>query len=247
MKPISEARKLLSPEEFNHYQSQWHSFPGRYRHNTPSGVNHALPVISELFQYDDKPIFRAHVFGSQLRKFDPYLAADLCILPFWHGQHYHMVGEQAYTASSRLVIGEEYDKNYALEVPIRLNWKREIRFDNNMSVELVIKGLRRSKIPRIETGYFTFYDDKSMYEVSSGQAVVRWQRRAYVREIELLKQGNEASIDKLVRKIEHQQRNHRHMHTPRKTLKATASQLIGKLRTGEIPEEELHDYFSLWE
>jgi len=51
----------------------------------------------------------------------------------------------------------------------------------------------------------------------------------------------------LVRKIEAQTFNHRRLRKPRTTLKTTQEDLVEALRNGNIPEEELYDFFSLWE
>jgi len=244
MKTIND---YLSHMEIKRYQEEWISFREKYSVNTNKNTHSGLPVISAVYRFEDSPIFRAHVFNKRLRSFDPYHQADKCIQPFYHAQHYIMVGEQMYSACSRLMIGEEYDKKIAKDVPIEFNWKKPLFWSDNVSIELIreeggtIRGYQK------EEGFFTFYSDKTGKVLSRMSAMSFWQPRAFVEDINSIKKGDVQAIDSLVRKIEMQSINHGRLRNPRKTLKSTKDELIATLKSGNLPESELIDYFSLWE
>lgn len=243
MKAIKD---ILTDEEIREYEEGWRNFKGKYRVNPPRNVHSGMPVISEVYHFEDSPVFKAHVFGRRLRQFDPYHQADKCIQPFWHAQHYIMIAEQIYSASSRLVIGNKYDEQVAKDVPVEFNWKKPIFFNDNVSVELIREELGMVGPYEKQIGYFTFYTEKSGRALSKMSALSFWQPRSYVQDIEKIKKGKNEAIDDLIRKIEAQALNHRRLRRPRITLKATKEMLVETLRKGSILEEELHDFFSLW-
>ncbi|MCX6262230.1 MAG: hypothetical protein NTY95_15610 [Bacteroidia bacterium] len=59
---------ILSPEEIARYNEGWESFKGRYKLNSPYNTHSGMPVISEVYQFPGKPLFRAHVFGRRLMR-----------------------------------------------------------------------------------------------------------------------------------------------------------------------------------
>ncbi len=242
MKTMDE---VLAAEEINRYQEGWKKFKDKCVVNSSYYVHSGLPVISKVFRLEDKPIFRAHVFSKRLRRFDPYHIADKCIQPFWHAQHYIMVGEQMYSACSKLVIGERYERMIAKDVPIEFRWKKPLFWDETVSVELIREELGKVGPYEKQIGYFTFYSDKTGKVLSRMSAESYWQQRAYVENIEKLKQGDKSVTEALVRKIEMQDVNHKRLKLPR-TPKITKESLVAAVRNGVIPEE-IHDFFSLWD
>ena len=244
MKSVSD---ILSEEQIKRYRKDWREFKGKYILNSSKNVHSGMPVISEVYQFENYPVFRAHVFGRRMRKFDPYFIASQHPMPFWNAQHYLMVGEQMYSAVSHLVIGPEYNKRVAKEVPIEFNWKKPVFFIDNISVELIRFEEGKSRKYNKETGYFTIYSDKNGRLLSKMSALSFWQPRAYLQDIEKIMQGDNSAIDDLIRKIEAQANNHRRMRKPRITLKSSQSDLVEALKEGHVPEEELHDFFSFWE
>jgi len=240
-------RDVLTSEEIERYQEGWKSFKDKYKVNDPYYVHSGMPIIGEVYHFENKPIFRAHVFGKKLRAIDPYHQADKCIQPFWHAQHYIMAAEQMYTSSSILIIGNKYDKQVAKDIPIEFNWKKPIFYKDNISVELIREELGNIGAYEKQAGHFTFYSEKSGRALSRMSAFSFWQQRAYIQNIEKIKQGDNSALDVLITQIEAQANNHRRLRKSRTTLKSSKEDLVKLLRNGRIPEEELHDFFSLWD
>ncbi|RME31195.1 hypothetical protein D6789_03455 [Candidatus Woesearchaeota archaeon] len=158
-----------------------------------------------------------------------------------------MVIEQMYHASRRNLKGdEEHDKEIAKDVPHEFKWRKPVFWGDIISIELMIEQKGRVRSHDREVGHFTLYSDKTNERLSYMSILTFWQPRSYVRDIERIRRGDDA-IDDLIRKIEAQAINHRRLRSPRKTLKVTENDLVEALRRGYIPEEELHDFFSLWD
>ncbi|MFH1915658.1 MAG: hypothetical protein ABIJ21_00185 [Nanoarchaeota archaeon] len=244
MKTIND---YLSHEGILKYQEEWESFKEKYVLNTSKNTHSGLPVISRVYRFDTSQIFRAHVFNKRLRSFDPYHQADKCIQPFYHAQHYIMVGEQMYSACSRMIIGDEYDKKIAKDVPIEFRWKKPLFWSDNISIELIREECGTVSEYEKEMGYFTLYSDKTGKVLSRMSATSFWQSRSFIESIRQIQEGNLDAIDALVRKIEMQAINHTRLKRPRTTLRSTKEELIYSLRQGYIPELDVLDYFSLWE
>ena len=239
MKPIKTASDILTPEEYKRYQNEWRDFKGKYTRNSHYNVNSNTPFISLVYQFQDKPLFRAKVFNRELRKFTPYFNAGEHLLPFWDGTHQLIVGVQMYTASSRLVR-DDYDTTEALEARTSLNFKARIYWDDRISVELIIE--QRNLISSI---YGTFYSDKTKKLLAQGISLIVLHSRAYYECIERIKKGKKGEIPDLIRKIQMQEIHLGKLNVPRTNL-PSAQSLISRLEQGEIPEAELHDFFSLW-
>ena len=239
MKQIKTASDILTPEEYEKYQQEWRDFKGKYTKNSPYNVNSNIPFISLVYQFQDKPLFRARVFNKELRKFTPYFNAGEHLLPFWDGTHQLIVGVQMYTASSRLVR-DDYDTTEALEARTSLNFKARIYWDDRISVELIIE--QRNLISSI---YGTFYSDKTKKLLAQGISLIVLHSRAYYECIERIKKGKKGEIPDLIRKIQMQEIHLGKLNVPRTNL-PSAQSLISRLEQGEIPEAELHDFFSLW-
>jgi hypothetical protein len=242
MKTIED---VLTAEELSRYKENWAAFKDKYAPNTPYHVHSGMPVISKVFHFEDKPVFRAHVFSKKMRRFDPYHAADKCIQPFWHAQHYLMVAEQLYTASSKMVIGKKYERMMAKDVPAEFNWKKPLFWDDNVSVELIREELGKVGPYEKQIGSFTFYSDKADRVLSRMSAESYWVPRAYVIDIEKLKSGDMSAASRLIRKIEMQAINHQRLRVKRK-IGIDKESLIREIAQGNVPEE-IHDFFSLWD
>jgi hypothetical protein len=244
-------KDVLNEEQIKQYEKGWKNFKGKYRVNSPRNVHSNMPVISEVYHFESSPVFRAHVFGRRLRQFDPYFQtvdeSRGYIHPFWHAQHYLMVMEQVYHASRRLILGDENDRGVAKDIPKEFKWRKPVFWDDNISVELIIEKLGKIHSYDREGCHFTIYSDKTNEELSYMSVLTFWQPRSYIQDIKKIRQGDNSAIDDLVRKIEAQALNHRRLRRPRTSLKTSSNDLIEVLRTGCIPEEELHDFFSLWE
>jgi len=240
-----QLKDILSPEETARYQEEWKDFRGRYKLNSARNVHSGMPVISEVYQFPGKQLFRAHVFGRRLRKFDPYFMASKHPMPFWNAQHYFMVGEQMYSASLHLAIGEAYNRRVAKEVPIEFNWKKPIFFNDNISVELIRIEEEKVHGSDKETGYLTFYSDKSSRPLSRMSASSYWQDRTYFQLMNKLKNGDNSVLERLIRVIEAQDINQKRRIPIRQNLPDKNS-LIAQLKQGIIPEAQLHDFFSFW-
>ena len=240
MKPIKTASDILTPEEYKRYQNEWRDFKGKYTKNSPYNVNSNTPFISLVYQFQDKPLFRAKVFNRELRKFTPYFNAGEHLLPFWDGTHQLLVGVQMYTASSRLVR-DDYDTTEALEARTSLDFKARIYWNDRISVELIIEQRRNS----ILFGHETVYSDKTENKIAQIDSLIVLHSRAYYECIERIKKGKKGEIPDLIRKIQMQEIHLGKLNVPRTNL-PSAQSLISRLEQGEIPEAELHDFFSLW-
>ncbi|MCK4521874.1 MAG: hypothetical protein KAU20_04825 [Nanoarchaeota archaeon] len=236
---------ILTPKEILRYKEEWKTFENRYDLNSEYHTHSGKPVISQVFRFEDKPLFRAHVFDRQLRKIDPYFIAEKHLIPFWHISHYQTVLEQMYHASMREI--KDTDKCFTKDIPQEFKLSKSISWSDNVSVELILKPKRQTDKYSIENCYFTLYDDK-IDEVKGRVSVRNFvKHRAYIGSIERLKQGDNGALEELVRKIEKQDLNHKRLIKQRQNLQTTKDYLIDKLRIGTIPEEELHDFFSFWD
>ena len=240
-------KDMLNEVELSRYNRGWESFKGRYKVNSPKNVHSGMPVISEVYQFEDKPIFRAHVFGRRLRKFDPYFIASEHPMPFWNAQHYLMVGEQMYSATLHLAIGNKYNRRVAKEVPIEFNWKKPIFFIDNVSIELIRVEEGKLRGYDKETGYFSIYSDKTGRVLSRMSAMSFWQDRTYIQLLKKLRQGDQFSMEKLLRIIEAQDLIHKRRTPKRQTLTTSKDELIGLAQLGYYPQEKFDDFFSLWD
>jgi len=240
-------KDILNEAELLRYNQGWESFRGRYKVNSPKNVHSGMPVISEVYQFEDKPIFRAHVFGRRLRKFDPYFIASEHPMPFWNAQHYLMVGEQMYSATLHLTIGDEYNRRVAKEIPIEFNWKKPMFFIDNASIELIRVEEGKLRGYDKETGYFTIYSDKTGRVLSRMSVMSFWQDRTYIQLLKKLRQGDQSSMDGLLRVIEAQDLTHKRRTPKRQTLTTSKDELIELVRLGRYPQEKFDDFFSLWD
>lgn len=243
MKNVSD---ILSEEQIKSYREGWKEFDGKYRLNSSKNTHSGMPVIGNVFRYQNKLIFRSHVFQKKLRNFNPYFISEKYLMPIWHIQHYFMVVEQMYHASSHLI--RDHSKLSMRDIPEDFSIRKPIIWgDKRIFVELILEDLGKSNEYFKERSNFTIYEDDKNRKISNISFLVYYKPRAYVKSIEEIKQGDNSVIDDLIKKIEMQDINLGKLNNPRKTLETTKDYLISELREGRILEEELHDFFSLWD
>ena len=236
---------ILSPERLVEYHEKWNSFTGRYAPETEYHTRSGRPVIGQVFRFEEEPIFRAHVFGDKrLVEIDPYFMARKYLHTHWHIAHYLIVAEQMYHASMHLL--RDTDKLIVIDVPKELELSKPIFMKDNVSIEFIWQPKRQAKKYSIEDCHFALYDDKIGQIKGRVSATTFVQPRPHITTIERLKQGDGEAVEALVRQIEGQAKKHGRLLKQRENLPSKEF-LIGRLRSGNIPEKELLDYFSLWD
>lgn len=241
---------LLSEDEIKRYHEEWSSFTGKYKPETHYNVHSGLPIIGQVFQFEDKPVFRAHIFKRKLKKaFDPYFTSNQGYLhPNFHLCHYFFPIEQiAHVALARLV------PNYQHYIIIdRFDTKKpsimkgKVDFDRNhaTSIEIIPK-VTLGKNRFMARGSTTFYEDKTNEVLQVWYLEGFGELREYVKNIQKLREGNTSAVDDLIREIEAVDKKHQKMINPRSYV--PKNDLIERIKAGEIPETELHDFFSYWD
>ena len=238
-------KHLLDDKLQKEYIGQWNKFKEKYKVNNSYNVHNGLPVISEVFQFQNYPIFRAHVFGKKLRSFDPYLISEEKHLnPYWHLMHYQMSVEQLYHASIKHF--RDTNKYHAKEVPINLKLHESILWNENISIELILINKKKTKKYLVEECYYTFFNEKDNKVKASILGLAFVEQRAFVKDIENLDKGKDV-IDGLIRKIEWQNIRLKKLKNPRKKLLMSKEELINELKNKNIPRKELCDFFSYWD
>jgi hypothetical protein len=245
MKTIKD---ILIPEEISKYDEEWKNFNDKYHLNTPYNTHSGKPVISEVYHFGDKPLFRAHVMRDdvkkKLRSIDPYFISRYHLNPFWHISHYLTVLEQMYHASMHLV--RDNYKYHVKDIPQEFKLHEPIYWHSNISLELITQSIRESKNYKIEDCLFTLYDDNENKIKARLSARTFVQLREYAKFIEEIKEGKTEALEGLIKKIESQDKNHKRLIKPRTNL-PTKEYLISELKSGRIPETELHNFFSFWD
>ena len=236
---------ILSKTEIEEYHEEWGNFNGKYKPNSCYNVHSGIPVISEVYRFKDKPVFRAHVFQKKLRKFNPYFISKKYFHPFWHVQHYFMVMEQLYHAGANKL--RDNSQLIVKDVPERFKLRKPIFWDKPTSVELILENLGEKGAYHQERICFTFYDDRKERNISEVDVMTFYQPRAYVRDIIDLSGGKQEVRERLIRKIQHQAIGHREMTKSRAQIISSQNELIKRLKSGQTPEAELHDFFSFWD
>lgn len=241
-----KVRELLTKDEEEEYKREWSSFSRKYELLSPYEVHSGMPVIGQIFQFKDKSLFRTHVCQRKLKRFDPYFLSDKYLHPFWHVEHYFMVLEQLYHAGSNKL--RDNSKLVVKDAPEEFKWRKPIFWDKPISVGLILEDLGEKRGYHQERASFTIYEDRKgrSRSISEIDFMTFYQPRAYIRDLEKLKEGDFEILEELVRKIRHQAISHRKMTKPRTDLQCSEEELIEKLKDGEIPEQELHDFFSFW-
>ncbi len=243
MKKIED---VLSKEEEKRYQREWEAFDQKSISETKYHTHSGRPVISKVYRFEGKSVFRARVRKKKLREIDPYfISQNRYVFPCWHVIHYLTVLEQMYHASMHL-IKNNHHKVKVLDVPGEIKLSERIFWNEGVSIELIWEPRRESTKKAVEDCFATFYNDRSGEAKSRFSLRTFVERRAYVNSIEKIKNGETEKIEALVEMIENRETSQKSLINPRKTL-ATKNFLIEELREGRIPEEELHDFFSFWD
>ena len=240
---------LLSEDEIKRYHKEWSSFTGKYKPETPYNVHSGLPIIGQAFQFEDKPIFRAHIFKRKLKKaFDPYFTSNQGYLhPNFHLCHYFFPIEQiAHVALARLVPNYSHyviTDRFDTKKPSIMKGKVDFK-ETKSSIE-IIPHVTLGKNRFVVEGSATFYEDRTNEPLQIWYLEGFGELREYVKNIQRLREADASAIDNLIGEIEAVDKKHQKMSNPRKyPLK---SELIDIIRAGEIPEEELHEFFSYWD
>lgn len=240
---------ILSNEEIEEYTKEWDSFRGKYIPETSYNVHSNMPVIGKVFQYKDKPIFRAKVLKKTLQRFNPYFTSAKYPHANFHLIHYFLAIEQIGHASLNILI-DNYNQfiitdRFNTKEPIIL--KNKIHFDkNHPSIEL-IADLKQGENRIVGRIYTAFYED------FNNNVLQRWslegigELRGYAKGIKKLRKEYDPKIaEELIKKIEDRTNKRKEILTQRTNL-PDKNFLIEQLRNGNIPEEEIHDFFSDWD
>ncbi len=241
-------KDILTDEEIKKYNEEWKNFTGKYHLNTSYNTHSGKPVISQVYHFQDKSLFKAHVIcrdkkKKKLRSFDPYFVSEYHLNPFWHITHYSIVAEQMYHASTHLI--RDNNKYSVKEIPQEFKLHEPIYWNRNISIELISIPTRESKNYKIEDCFFTLYDENENKIKARLNARTFVQYRAYFKFIGEIKEGKAEALEGLIRKIEMQDANLKRLIEPRTNL-PMKDYLINELKSGRIPETELHNFFSFW-
>jgi len=240
---------ILTKDEIKRYHEEWASFTGKYKPESPYNVHSGLPIIGQVFQFEDRSIFRAHIFKRKLKKaFDPYFISNEGYLhPNFHLCHYFFPIEQiAHVALARLipnyqhyVITDRFDTKRPSIMKGKIDFK-----ETRASIE-IIPSVTIGKNRFVVRGSATFYGDRTNDILQIWYMEGFGDLREYVKNRHRLKQGDEKAVEDLAREIEEIDRKHKRMIKPR--AYPSKEELIERLKKGEIPEEELHEFFSYWD
>lgn len=251
-------KEVLSNDELKEYYNGWNQFNGKKELEDKFNVHSSKPVISKIFVYKDKPLIvsRAKILQKKLREFDPYFVTDRYASPFWHMQHYIMIIEQMYHATTNLV---KDNSKYAVKDTFEgIRMRMPLYWANNnghVSVELILD--ENEKTPKnfllSENAYFNFYNDLKNLLITSIHFKTYVDDRAYIKDLHILNNGVDQEIkskalEDLIRKVEMQDvKQNQWSIDERKSLNIKKDELINNLISGNLSEEKLHDFFSLWD
>ena len=156
-------KEILSEEEVNEYHNEWRLFSQKYVSETPYTTHSRCPVIGKVFQFRNKPVFRAHVFKQRIRQnFNPYNPEEP---PYPHANfhltHYlYPIEQMGHAGLSRLV--KDYHRFIVTEWfsnEICPEMKGKIHFDkSHPSIEFVMD-VKEGKNRFIGKASATFYED----------------------------------------------------------------------------------------
>jgi hypothetical protein len=239
---IKSAGDVLTPEEGELYRRGWENFPRKYEYSPPHIVQDGRPVISVIYRFENKHVFRAHVFGKALKDIDPYGIADEHLAPYWEIQHFMKVSEQMHIGSLKMEAGNTAYKMKSVVFSYHMEFRRPLYFRENASVELV----REERSSRRHIDHLKFIKEKDGTETACIMAKTLCIPRSYAATMESIKGGG-SSIEKLVRQIKRQGVNLGKLRAPRKSMLSSEAALIKNVLEGRLPESELHDFFSFWD
>lgn len=240
---------ILSNKEMEEYYKQWNQFSGKFTPEHPYNAHSNLPVIGKVLQYKDKPVFRAKVLKSTLKKINPYFTDPKYPHANLHLMHYFLPIEQIGHASLERLIPDYHQfmitEKFNSKKPIMAN--KRIHFDkNHPSIEL-IADLKQGKNRLVLRGDFTFYEDNDNSVLQAWFLEGLGEFREYANCIRQLKEEHNPEVAKnLIKKIKVRSEKRLEMLKQRKNL-PDRDYLINQLKKGNLPEKELHNYFSDWD
>lgn len=263
-------KDILTPNEIADLEKSWRRFLSLPVSGEPEAnclVNKYKQehvVIGKVFQYKEFPIFRARVLTPNRFwiEHDPPQ-------PIWHDSEYFEVFEQiCHSGRHRLSEQQNFPyKGRGYTTKCYNDMFRTINFNQRIWVEniLEIEHVKRERKERLDfntkslnehiksylrAGYeldkekncARFYDSKG--SLMAEFFVVNYGLiRDYELLIEELKKG-ENIADLLIEKIELQDKKLKRIG---RTPKTNVNDLTQQLKSGIIPEAELHDFFSFWD
>jgi len=247
-----QLKDILSKEEIEEYHKEWDLFSQKYTFETPYNVHSGVPVISKVFQFHDKPIFRAHIFKNTIRiNFNPYDPRGTPYpYPYFHITHYFLPFEQIGHAEMS-ILREDYHNfriTERLHSKIPTQMHKELPFGKmESSIELILN-IKQGKYRFLGEGIATFYDDKKNEILQIWPFEGIGELREYVKCINKLKQNknDKNALESLIRKISTRSKIKKKRLELRQDL-PDKNYLIDQLNSGNIPEQELHNYFSDWD
>lgn len=240
MKPILE---ILTSDEMQKYETGW-GYHEKYKLNNEFDTHSNIPVIGKIFKFPEKQLFKAHIFGKRLRKYNPYFYMDKYQC-FWHLNHYNMAAEQMYHASTSLLRDnlEILAKEYNLET----NLRKEAFFRNNISIEMILRTIRKNKDYEMEDVKFYFYDETNKENIGQISAKTMVTERSYIKEYKRLNKNFEQAKKSLIEKINKQDYRLKHLIKPRKDKILDKEILISRILQHEECLEDIKNFFSLWD
>lgn len=244
-----ELEDVLSQKEIKEYHREWDSFTDKYVPESKHKVHSGLPIIGKVFQFRDKPVFRAHIFKRKLKKaFDPYFISDGGYLyNYFHTVHYFFPIEQiCHTSLSKLIANyQDYIITDILDSKIPQKLGKRIDFTHTRASIGFVLDITQGKDRFSGRATAIFYNDKANERLQVWYLRGIATLRNYIRTIKTLKEGNNKAKEDLIRKIEKIAIQQKKLIKKRDLL--SKNELMEKLKSGEIPEEELHDFFSYWD
>jgi len=245
---------ILSPKEISRFHDGWSSFKGKKNIASPHNVHGGFPIISEVFQFEDKPVFRARVFQGRnhLRKINPYQNAPYYLIPFWHPIHYITAGEQMYHGMMELHRPNN-NKLVATEIP-ELDLKEKLCWPGRVNGH--VSGIGMYKVlagswergKAVERYVCLFYDDKKEKVYGSFNATIFLTLRSHIKTLKYLRDGKDGSQEKMIRLIQDQAAQHKYLLQPRTDLTSSSEELIETIRKDKIPpESDMINFFSLYD
>ena len=244
-----QLKDILSNNEIKEYYNKWASFKGKYTPETSYSVHSNLSVIGKVFQFKDKPIFRAKILKNTIKRINPYHTNSKYPHANFHLIHYFFPLEQIGHASLNKLI-PNYNQfmitdRFNSKEPIIAN--NRINFDkNHPSIELIadIKQRENRFVGKINT---IFYEDSNNSILQTWPLEGIGELRAYANCIKQLKEKYDSEIAiSLIKKIEARINKRKQILEQRNNI-PDPYDLINQLREGNIPEQELHNFFSDWD
>ncbi|HIH32020.1 TPA: hypothetical protein HA235_04905 [Candidatus Woesearchaeota archaeon] len=238
------AEQILNEKEIKEYEFRW-QLHEKYKINNRFDVHNNIPIIGLIYKFPNKNLFKAHIFGQRLRKYNPYFCIEKYYNPFWHLNHYNMAAEQMYHAGTALI--RDNLELCAKEFKVDTELRREAYFRNNISIEMILNTLRSSKDYKLEEVKFAFYDETNSEYIGQIYAKAIVTERKYIKEYKRLNEASESIINSLIRQINKQDFRLKQLLIQRADKPIKKDELIHKLLNNEDCLQDLKRFFSLWD